>query len=240
MARIAEGLFLLEGRVDGVDEGAQAVGVEGLEGADAGELDELGLGEGGHDDFLAVGDVAGGAGVFLQDVDGREAGLVFVGPFADGGEAADEAFEALDVVELGLEVAEDEVVAAGGDADVGEGGEAFVLGELVEFEGVFVEEADVDDVLAGLEDGLDVVEAHEAGDGADDEVGVFDGGFYGDGLGEVGFLLGDAFGGEAGEVGFGCVDGGDLEVGVSGEVFDHGAADAAGAEDGYAMHGASF
>ena len=72
VAGVAQRLLDHRGDLDRAQQGPQAVGVEGLEGADAGEVHRLDLGEGGQGHQLAEPLEARRAGVLLEHVDGGE------------------------------------------------------------------------------------------------------------------------------------------------------------------------
>ena len=103
--------------------------------------------------------------------------------------AADE----LEIVDLHLagELADEVIGSARSHPAIDRGNDIAAAGELVELEGVLGKKRDVDDVLAALEDGLERVEAHEPGHGADDEIGRLDGIGNGLGVAEIGDLCFD-------------------------------------------------
>ena len=186
VAGVTEGLLLHVGDVGkALDEAPEAIRIEGFQGAQAREIQQLCLGERREDHHLAVLHVAGGAGVFLDDIDGTEARLVLVGPGADHGQATHQALEGADAVPLGGQVAEDDVVAAGRNAAVHNGRDLLCLGQGVQLETVLVEEGDVHQGLGGLQHGLGRGEAHEPRHGAHHEVCIGHGGLQGFGIGEV-------------------------------------------------------
>jgi len=192
VAGVAEGFFLHVGDGGGVEEGAKAVGVEGLEIADFCKFHYFRFGEGFAGDDLAVFYEASGSGVFFDDICGGEAGFVVEGPGGFSGKAADIDFDVGAGVELSGAVAGEEVAHAGGDAAVYDGGDALLFGERIEFEGIFWHEADVTEVFARFDDGAKGLKAEGAGEGAEDDVVRFDEGFELGDVGEIGAGGGDA------------------------------------------------
>ncbi len=210
VTRIAERLLDHVGDLHRREKRPEPVGVEGLERADLGEVQVLDVGQGRLDDEVAVLDVAGRPDVLLDDVGRREGGLVFEGEFTAEREPADVAGEALDRHPGGV-VAEDHVAHARGDAAVDDGGDAGLPRGFVEGQRVLGKERDVDHVLAGGDDLAQGGEAHEAGDGADDEVAGADDGPKGGRRREVGLEGLDGRALELGQVVGADVDRGDLE-----------------------------
>ena len=96
-----------------------------------GKVHVLDVREGRLDDDMAVLDVAGRPGIFLDDVGRRKRRLVFEREFPPERQAADIAFEAADRHPGGV-IAEDHVAHPRGDAAVDDGGDPGLAGGVVE------------------------------------------------------------------------------------------------------------
>ena len=152
---------------------AQAIGREGVDGADAGELVGPDLGEGGLRDHPAALDDARRPGVDLEHVDRREGGLVLPGGLrAHDRQAADAAHEAVEPVPRGRVVPGEHVGQPRRHAGVDDGGDTLRLRRRVEPKRILLEEGDVDHVDAGVDHRLERAIAHETGHRADRVVGA--------------------------------------------------------------------
>ncbi len=172
VSRVTHGLLHHVRRPGRPEQGAETVGVEGLQGPQAGKVHELDVGEGRTGDLDTVSPLARRPDVLLDDVGGGEGRLVLPGPGALHRKPAHQAMKRRGLVQVGLHAAQDQVAEAGSDAAVEETRHAGLLGELLQPEGVFGEEGDVHDGLAFLEHPLDGPVSHEARDGPHHEVGV--------------------------------------------------------------------
>ena len=232
MPGVAEGLLLHVGRADGPDQRPQAVGVEGFQRAEAGEIDELGVGEGRPDDQGPVLDVAGWTDVLLDHVDGGEDGFVVVRPFPDLRQPPDVDQHGADLVQALLGISGQDVGHAGSDPAIHEGGDALGFGQGIEGEGVLRKEGDVDDALAGFQHGPEGPESHESGDRAEDKVEAGDEAADILRPGQVGPQRPHAADFRQPGQGFRVdIDRRDFEKRIGSQVRGHGAADQAGAEN---------
>ena len=156
---------------------------------------------------------------------GEKTALYSIGPLAVFGQPSDVDDDVRGLVQLLPGVGGEKVAHAGSDAAVHDGGDAALPGQLVQLERVLGEKGDVDDGLAGFEDGLERFEPHEAGDGADDHVLPLDDPLHGLDVRQV-LLDGrdpfDLF--QPGQRLGVDVDDGDLEILVLGQVEGHRAA----------------
>ena len=108
----------------------------------------------------------------------------------------------------------------------------WALARGVEGEGVFREKGDIDDALAGLQDGLEGPETHESRDSAEDQVESGDEAADIFRPGQVGPQGPHAADFRQPDQGFRVdVDGRDFEKRIGGQIRGHGAADQAGAEN---------
>ena len=164
-------------------------------------------------------DIAGRAGVLLQDVGRREHGLVFIRPFPNLGQAADVDQNGIGFLEPGGGVSGQDIRHPGGDAAIDDGGDAGGLRLLLEKKRILGEKGDVDDAFPGGDHGLKRPKTHESGNRAQDEVVIFDQAGHGFRIGEVDPDRPDVrLSLEAGE-GFGVpIGGGDFEPRLRGQV----------------------
>ena len=179
-------------------EAAKPIGVEGLERADAGELDELGLRERLLDDDRPALDEPRRAHVLLDHVVRREARLVLVGPRAAPRQAADHDVDAVGAIEATHARRREHVAQARRDAAVDDRGHALPFRKLVELLRIVVHEGDVAVGPLRLEHRSQGIEAEAARQRADDEIGVLRKAAHHRGLAAVGDLRGDAPAGDGG------------------------------------------
>ncbi len=170
VARVAQGLLHHLRDLGGLEQRAQPVGEKGLESADAGNIERLDLRQRRPHHHLAAHDQPRRPRVLGDDVDRREPGLVLERPVARHRQAADVTAEGVDPIPGGERTAEDEVRAAGRHAAVHHRGDAALPGDRVERPRVLLEEGDVDDVDARLDDPPQGGKAHRPGHRADREI----------------------------------------------------------------------
>lgn len=234
VAGVAQRLLLHVGDVQGARQRAQAVAVEGHQRADTRQVQVFGVGEGRPHHQLAVLHVARRPDVLLDHVAGREDRLVFPGPHAQFGQAADMDQGRVGGVELAVDVADQQVAHARRHAAVDDGRDSLVFCAFVEHERVLGKEGDVDRVAAGLDHGAQGLVAQEAGDGVQGQVVAGDELANPVGVRQVRLDEADrlVFGALLQRLGA-DVGSRDLEAGVLGQVQGHGCADQPRAEDDY-------
>ncbi len=102
MTGITKGLLLHIRDAFNPEQGAKAVAVEGLDGADSRQIEGLDLGERFPHDFPPLLHQPRGPGVLGDHVNGRKDRTIFVGPLAHHREATDVAGEFRQAFEDGL------------------------------------------------------------------------------------------------------------------------------------------
>jgi len=135
------------------------------------------------------------------------------------------------------DIAQDQVIAARGDADVRQGHETFGLRQRIQPEGVLIEEADVHDVLAGLQHALHGSEAHEAGHRAHHQVGIAHSLPQGRNLRQIRPPDGHAPRSDAAEGRLRKIGHRDAELAVPGQIQRHCTAHATSTQNHHMLHG---
>jgi len=149
------------------------------------EFDELRLGQRGHCDQSSVSYIPGRALIFFPDIRRRECRQILIGFRAAEMKTADHELEILDLHLRGEETNEDVGVARSKTAIHG-CGDVVSPSKLIEAEGIFREERDVDDILPALDNRLERVEAHMPGHGGDHQIRIADYIAHGFGTAKIG------------------------------------------------------
>ena len=172
MAGVAQCFFDHVRGTGGFYQRAQSVAVKGFQCADAGEVDQFGIGKGGFHHKLSVLNITGGAGVFFNHIHGRKNRFVFIRPHPFYGKPAHVDHHPFGRVELVSGIARQDVAHSRCNADIGNHRDVVLFGKFIQFKKVFRKKSNVDHIFSGFDCRFQGLESHESRYGAQNEIKI--------------------------------------------------------------------